>query len=685
MHLLTLWHVHQPDYRAAGPSGAPVFSQPWAYLHATKDYSDMAAHLERHPSVAATFNFSSTLLEQLEAYTEQFAKGVPNDPLLQALSRAEPGPRDEAQRRYLGDQCFRIKRETMVRRFAPYAALEARTGAAFEGDDAAFGKLPPAYFDDLVTWYHLAWCGEALHREDPVVRRLVAKGERFSLEDRLALFEVVRHTVSGVLPRYRALADRAQIELSLSPHAHPIAPLLIDFSVASQITPGVTLPTAERYPGGLERVQWHIDRARAVFRRCFGREAEGTWPPEAAVSEAVVDQLGDNGFRWLACDEMTVRRSLGDADEPLNTAFWHWGEPKNPAIITRSKAVSEFLSFEYSRYAPQDAAVHLLDGVRAVAARHASVGAPPLVMISLDGENAWEHYDANAWDFFEAWYTALDEASDIQTATPSAWLAAPSTPAPSRLPTLLPGTWIGGDFSMWIGDPARNRGWDALVQLKHAFDAALPRLDAAQREQASVALGRCEGSDWLWWMGFDEPREAVLTFDRAYKRGLAEAYEAIGTAAPPTEADFSRVGHAITAPVSTLELATAMARAMGMQITVEVPEGTLQWGDQPTSPAIDEFLERQEAAGWLFHVPAIDVGGAQAAFFKYAEIRIALEKSNVRFFEGRALLSTKGIEPGILVVGVDRAVAQRLVDRFRMGVALFAERGQASSLMSFVR
>ena len=41
--VVLMWHMHQPQYRDA-LTGEYVL--PWTYLHALKDYSDMAAHLE---------------------------------------------------------------------------------------------------------------------------------------------------------------------------------------------------------------------------------------------------------------------------------------------------------------------------------------------------------------------------------------------------------------------------------------------------------------------------------------------------------------------------------------------------------------------------------------------------------------------------------------------------------------
>jgi len=55
--------MHQPDYR---DHASGEFLLPWVYLHAIKDYTDMAFHLEQHPQVKVTVNFVPVLLDQLE-------------------------------------------------------------------------------------------------------------------------------------------------------------------------------------------------------------------------------------------------------------------------------------------------------------------------------------------------------------------------------------------------------------------------------------------------------------------------------------------------------------------------------------------------------------------------------------------------------------------------------------------
>src|SRR5512136_139511 len=61
--VVLLWHMHQPQYRDAFTG---EYALPWTYLHAIKDYTDMAAHLEGNTCARAVINFSPTLIEQIE-------------------------------------------------------------------------------------------------------------------------------------------------------------------------------------------------------------------------------------------------------------------------------------------------------------------------------------------------------------------------------------------------------------------------------------------------------------------------------------------------------------------------------------------------------------------------------------------------------------------------------------------
>ena len=88
LKVVLCWHMHQPQYRDL-ISGH--YYLPWSYLHAIKDYVDMAAHLEAVPEARAVVNFAPVLLEQIDDYARQIAgfldaQRALGDPLLAALA-----------------------------------------------------------------------------------------------------------------------------------------------------------------------------------------------------------------------------------------------------------------------------------------------------------------------------------------------------------------------------------------------------------------------------------------------------------------------------------------------------------------------------------------------------------------------------------------------------------------------
>ncbi|TXT18917.1 MAG: glycoside hydrolase family 57, partial [bacterium] len=225
LHLVLCWHFHQPDYRDADGR----YQLPWTYLHAVKDYADMAAHLEAAPNIACVVNFVPTLTAQLLDYADQFATVEPRDPLLASLIAPRLDALTPADRRHLVEQCFKVNHPTMLDPFPAYKRLYTLWKTVEESGEAGLDYLSGQYLADLVTWYHLAWTGETVRRARPDLLALMEKGEAFTLTERRALFDLYGEIVTDLLPRYRRMAQRGQIELSATPHSHPILPLLLDF------------------------------------------------------------------------------------------------------------------------------------------------------------------------------------------------------------------------------------------------------------------------------------------------------------------------------------------------------------------------------------------------------------------------------------------------------------------------
>src|SRR3989338_10178418 len=124
LKVVLCWHMHQPQYRDLV---SDAYHLPWTYLHAIKDYTDMAAHLEAVPGARAVVNFAPLLLEQIEDYARQVDGFLNNslairDPLLAALvSPALPASDD--QRMTLIKSCLRANESRVIARFPAYRHL----------------------------------------------------------------------------------------------------------------------------------------------------------------------------------------------------------------------------------------------------------------------------------------------------------------------------------------------------------------------------------------------------------------------------------------------------------------------------------------------------------------------------------------------------------------------------------
>mgnify|MGYP001342134028 CR=1 FL=1 len=518
--LAFLWHMHQPDYRHP-ESGE--FVLPWVLLHAIKDYADMAGHLERHPQIRCTVNFVPVLLDQIEDYVDQFTRGDWRDPLLAIVAR---GTADAAQRAWLLDLAFRGHAPTLIEPFAPYRRLRDIRDALDNHGDVGHTYLGDHYFSDLACWMLLAWSGETLRRENTVITRLMAQGEGFDASARQTLLAELGSIIAGIIPRYRALSERGQIELSCTPAHHPLAPLLLDFASAREAWPTCPLPAAPGYPGGKSRIAAHLAEALASHARRFGTPPAGLWPAEGALSQALLALIGDAGLRWTASSAAVLSHSAGPEASPYHP----WQAPDSRlTLFFRDEHLSDLIGFEYARWHGRDAAQHFLTAL----AKIADDTPDALIPVFLDGENAWEYYPYNAWYFFDDLYTALAAHPKIRTVT-LAEAAIRHAPRCRQLPRLVAGSWVYGNFSTWIGHPDKNHAWELLCEAKHSVDRLLtsPHLDEAEYRAIVQRLAVCESSDWFWWLGEDNPPEAIARFDQLFRANLATLYRLLELPVP---------------------------------------------------------------------------------------------------------------------------------------------------------
>ncbi len=543
LNVVLCWHMHQPQYRCND-----IYTRPWTWLHAIKDYTDMAAHIEAAPEARAVVNFSPHLMLQIDDYSHLIRRLLDSgeaskDHILDALGGLFP--QGNAEKEALVRSCLRAHDVNIRQRFAPYNHLCHLAEQALEA-----GRLPEqGDITDLLVWYCLAWMGEFMRSGSPLAGRMMEQAGGFSLQDRHDLLALIGTEIADILPRYRRLAEAGRVELSVTPWSHPILPLLMDFSSAREAMPGVELPTGS-YPGGEARCNWHLRHAIACFEHHFGFRPAGCWPSEGALSERTLELLLNHGFKWTASGANVLRNSLGanvgqpevsqheDNKHHENPQHRLWTAPatnsggKHLVCIFRDDELAELIGFSYSQWQAIDAVNDLVYRLEQALERAGTQGnSDPTVSIIMDGENAWEYYPENGKEFLSVLYERLSSHPRFQLSTFSDVLKrVPLQP----LPRLTAGSWVYGNFSVWIGHPAKNRAWERLIDARLAVDEAIAQDHAGLLpvEQVLEQLSVCESSDWFWWLGEEGRAQDGPAFDELFRLHLKALYRLIGVPAP---------------------------------------------------------------------------------------------------------------------------------------------------------
>jgi len=501
--LCFLWHMHQPFYKDL-LSGE--YKLPWTRLHALKDYAGMVEILAEFPKIHQTFNLVPSMVCQIEEY----ASGKASDPFLDcALARAED--LTEAQRNFVLKYFFQANVEHLIYRYARYRELYEKRDR-FSAQDLR----------DLQVLSQLVWFDEDLLARDRELQQLVRKGQNFSLDDQRGMGRKQRESLARVLPVYRQYSAAGQIEISTTPFYHPILPLICDSNLGAVSHPGLPLPSRFSYP---QDAREQLERARTYMLEKLGVAPAGLWPSEGSVSDEALALAADCGFTWAASDNGVLSRTLGrDAGCDVTYRSYLWRQKgREMRLLFRDHYLSDLIGFEYARMAPADAAAHFLDRIRENAK-----GFDALVPIVLDGENAWEWYEANGRPFLRELYRRISDDPALQALTVSEALARFEA---QPLDHIFPGSWINANFDIWIGAEEDNLAWELLLAARQAYDQAHDVPEAARR-LAYDELLIAEGSDWNWWYGPEHGSDNRPEFDQLYRDHLSNVYHSLGLALP---------------------------------------------------------------------------------------------------------------------------------------------------------
>jgi alpha-amylase/alpha-mannosidase (GH57 family) len=542
LYVAFIWHQHQPLYKSRADSSAidGQYRLPWVRLHGTKDYLDLVLILEKYPKLHQTVNLVPSLILQLEDYVA----GTALDPYLKiALMPTEQ--LTQTQKEFAIAHFFDGNHHTLIDPHPRYAELYSQRQD--KGAEWCLDFWTEQDYSDLAAWHNLSWI-DPLFWDDPDIAGWLEKGKGFTLGDRQRIYSKQKEILSRIIPQHRKMQDAGQLEVTTTPYTHPILPLLADTDAGRVAVPNMTLPQ--------HRFQWaediprHLRKAAEIYHDRFGRSPRGLWPSEQSVSPAILPDIAAQGFQWICSDEAVLGWSIahfferdgsGNVYDPqLLYRPYRLETPQGDlAIVFRDHRLSDLIGFTYgsmeSGHAARDLVGHL-EAIGRSLKQHqtndsTTLDEPWLVTIALDGENCWEFYPQDGLPFLDTLYQSLSDHADIKLVTVSEFIE--QFPPTAMIPanSLHSGSWVDGNFTTWIGDPAKNRAWDLLTAARQTL-ANHPDATEESNPEAWEALYAAEGSDWFWWFGEGHSSNQDAMFDRLFREHLAALYQALDESVP---------------------------------------------------------------------------------------------------------------------------------------------------------
>ena len=558
------WHQHQPLYYK-DENG--IYTRPWVRAHATKDYLDMAQKVAEYEDVHVTFNLTPSLIRQLN----DLATGAKD--IYWVLAEKPVSELTDQEKQFILERFFDVNWQNIVSRYPRYQELlDKRGGGDEESVQAAMESFTDQDFLDLQVWFNLAWFDPDFLSEEPLLS-LVEKGQNFSQEDKTILFEQVVEILQRVIPYHAELQETGQIEVTTTPYAHPILPLIYDNQLALVGNPSAEMPENPfSYPQDAEK---HLELSVGMYQENFGRDVRGLWPGEGSVAQEIVPLVAEAGYSYMQTGEPVLAKSLGidsftrdstglvqQPDELYRPYYFSDAEGNQVAVFFRDGSLSDYIGFDYSGMAGEAAAQDLIDHLEdiQIALQDSGAEGPHVVSIILDGENAWEYYENDGNEFFHALYSKFAESEMLKTVTPSEYLE--MFPEQRSLDDLFPGAWFSPNYDTWIGEGEEAVAWDYLAKVREdlsAYETGEASVSEEALAEAFDFMYLAEGSDWFWWYGADQDSGQDSYFDQGYRALLAGVYQSLGLETP----DFVNVPIIDAQPISP-------TRAMEDIATIEI-------------------------------------------------------------------------------------------------------------------
>jgi len=458
------------------------------------------------------------------------------------LSLKKANELDDEDKKIILYNFFMANWDNMIFKYPRYKELLEKRGYYISNSelDKLIGRFNTQDFLDLQALFNLVWFDPMFLEQEPLAA-LCRKGRDFTEEDKKLIIEKQLAILTKIIPYYKQKQDEGVIEVATSPFYHPILPLVYNTDIAKISSPDIKLPRS-RFSAPADAKK-QIESAMKYYEEHFGRAVSGMWPSEGSVSDEVSTLFEGAGIKWIATDENILSRSLQKsiardiAGNIINPAILYkpymmqWSSHKLN-IVFRDHKLSDLIGFTYSKWQTYDAVHDFIKKLETIRENTTKIPGDYLVTIILDGENAWEYYSNDGRDFLKGIYEYLNNNPNFKCVTVSEYIK--EKPVMDVLPDLFPGSWINGNFDIWIGDDEENTAWDYLLRARETLSNYEAGLEDHEKEEKKETLEKAwqeiyaaEGSDWNWWYGDQHSSGYDEIFDFLFRQHITNVYRII--------------------------------------------------------------------------------------------------------------------------------------------------------------
>lgn len=515
--------MHQPVYQLTQDSD---YIMPWTRLHAVKDYLDMLTIIKNYKNIKLNFNIVPILIDSFIRYGEKGFHDI--------HSRITVKPVEELtdeDKNFIINNFFDANYQYMIMPLKEYDRLIHKY--QFTKD---INEFTLQEYSDLMALFNLVWIDSAHIKDYPELKALYKKGSGYTLEDRIKIIEIQRDIIRRIIPTFKKYLQDKKIEITTSPHYHPILPILVDIADITTNQNG-DLPLML---GMKKDAEIQIKQALDIIENAFGVRPQGIWPSEHCISNKTLKLLSDIGIKWTISDEGVLSNSIkfdfvrdfnGNLENPypLLKVYEYKSGIK---VIFREAVFPNLISFEYPNHDSERVAIDLYDRIKTIQNKiQNSPDETHLLTIAMDGENCWENYAKDGAVFLNKLYELINEDDTLETVLISDYIE--KEQHLKEINSIKAGSWINQDFKLWIDEPLKNLAWTYLKQVKDDLENfILMNPNHENIEKAKKELYVCQGSDWFWWFGEPNDSGHDNIFDYLFRMHLKNVYEFLGQTPP---------------------------------------------------------------------------------------------------------------------------------------------------------